>query len=105
MIAAGEKFSGCIRKYVKELAFPVPAAKAQLRYALLGRDAGFIGAAGCARLWLSKRPNSERGVAAGASCNLELFRVVQRLMPKREKSQESALRRLDCVVSGGYHLG
>jgi glucokinase len=54
MIAAGESFLERIRKYVKELAFPVPAAKAQLRYALLGSDAGFIGAAGCARLLMAK---------------------------------------------------
>jgi glucokinase len=31
------------------LAFPVPAAKTQVRYAQLGSDAGFIGAAACAR--------------------------------------------------------
>ena len=31
------------------LAFPVPAASTQFRYALLGGDAGFIGAAACAR--------------------------------------------------------
>jgi glucokinase len=54
MIAAGDKFLECIRKYVKELAFPVPAQKAQLRYALLGSDAGFIGAAACARLLISR---------------------------------------------------
>jgi glucokinase len=54
MIAAGDSFLERIRKYVRELAFPVPAAKAQLRYALLGSDAGFIGAAGCARLLMAK---------------------------------------------------
>jgi glucokinase len=54
MIAAGDEFLERIRKYVKELAFPVPAEKAQLRYALLGSDAGFIGAAGCARLLMRR---------------------------------------------------
>jgi glucokinase len=49
MIAAGENFLERIRHHVRELAFPVPAAKTQIRYALLGSDAGFIGAAGCAR--------------------------------------------------------
>src|SRR6516162_1460585 len=53
MIAAGENFLERIRKYVKELAFPVPAEKCQLCYAKLGNDAGFIGAAGCARLLTS----------------------------------------------------
>jgi len=49
MIAAGEKFLQQIRHYVKELAFPVPAEKAQICYAELGSDAGFIGAAACGR--------------------------------------------------------
>jgi glucokinase len=49
MIGAGEPFLERIRHHVRELAFPVPAAKTQIRYALLGGDAGFIGAAACAR--------------------------------------------------------
>jgi glucokinase len=52
MIAAGDNLLERIRRHVKELAFPVPAAKTQIRYSQLGTDAGFIGAAGCARqLW------------------------------------------------------
>lgn len=49
MIAAGEPFIERIRFHVKQLAFPVPAAKTQIRYAELGNDAGFIGAAACGR--------------------------------------------------------
>lgn len=49
MIAAGESFLNKIRKYVKENALPVPAAETTITYAKLGTDAGFIGAAGCAR--------------------------------------------------------
>jgi glucokinase len=49
MIAAGESFLDRIRHFVRQLAFPVPAEKAQLRYAQLGSDAGFIGAAACGR--------------------------------------------------------
>lgn len=49
MVAAGASFLERIRYHVKQLAFPVPAAKTQIRYAQLGSDAGFIGAAGCAR--------------------------------------------------------
>ncbi len=49
MIAAGEGFLERIRKHVRALALPVPAAKAQIRYAQLGSDAGFIGAAACGR--------------------------------------------------------
>ncbi len=49
MIAAGEPFLERIRHHVREMAFPVPAAKTQVRYAQLGSDAGFIGAAACAR--------------------------------------------------------
>jgi glucokinase len=50
MIAAGEKFLDQIRTEIQKLAFPVPAAKTRIEYAQLGGDAGFIGAAGCARL-------------------------------------------------------
>jgi glucokinase len=49
MIAAGDGFLERIRKHVRRLAFPVPAEKAQIRYAKLGSDAGFFGAAACAR--------------------------------------------------------
>jgi glucokinase len=49
MIAAGEGFLERIRHHVRELAFPVPAERTQIRYAQLGADAGFIGAAACAR--------------------------------------------------------
>ena len=49
MIAAGEGFLNRIRHHVQELAFPVPAEKTEIRYALLGSDAGFIGAAACGR--------------------------------------------------------
>lgn len=50
MIAAGPEFLERIRQFVRQLAFPVPAERAQLRYAQLGNDAGFIGAAAGARL-------------------------------------------------------
>ena len=49
MIAAGEMFLDRIRKFIKELAFPVPAEKTTICYAQLGSDAGFIGAAACGR--------------------------------------------------------
>jgi glucokinase len=49
MIAAGESFLERIRWHVKRLAFPVPAQKTQILYAQLESDAGFIGAAACAR--------------------------------------------------------
>ncbi len=49
MIAAGEPFLERIRHHVSELAMPVPAARTQVCYAQLGGDAGFIGAAACAR--------------------------------------------------------
>jgi glucokinase len=56
MIAAGDRFLERIRHHVRALAFPVPAARTEIRYALLGADAGFIGAAGCARQLLSGTP-------------------------------------------------
>jgi glucokinase len=49
MIAAGDEFLQSIRRYVQELAFPVPAERTEIRFAQLGSDAGFIGAAACAR--------------------------------------------------------
>jgi glucokinase len=50
MIAAGQRFLDDIRVDIRRLAFPVPAARTSVRYAELGGEAGFIGAAGCARL-------------------------------------------------------
>lgn len=49
MIAAGEPFLNDIRADIKGMAFPIPAARTRIEYAQLGGDAGFIGAAGCAR--------------------------------------------------------
>jgi glucokinase len=49
MTAAGETFLERIKHYIHELAFPVPAARTLIRYAQLGSDSGFIGAAACAR--------------------------------------------------------
>ncbi|MFO0954857.1 MAG: ROK family protein [Isosphaeraceae bacterium] len=49
MIAAGEPFLEMIRAGIKQMAFPIPAAKTRILYAELGGDAGFIGAACCAR--------------------------------------------------------
>jgi glucokinase len=55
MIAAGKPLLDRIRRFVKELAFPVPAKKTKICYAQLGGDAGFIGAAACGRqLFLRK---------------------------------------------------
>jgi glucokinase len=49
MIAAGQAFLDDVRRDIKDMAFPVPAARTRIEYAHLGSDAGFIGAAGCAR--------------------------------------------------------
>jgi glucokinase len=46
----GRRFIEEIRNEVKKRAFPIPAAKTMIEYASLGGDAGYIGAAGCARL-------------------------------------------------------
>jgi glucokinase len=52
MIAAGRSFLEDIRSDVRAMAFPIPAARTRIEYAELAGDAGFIGAAGCARLSL-----------------------------------------------------
>ncbi|MCS6977301.1 MAG: ROK family protein [Gemmatales bacterium] len=49
MIAAGEEFLDRIRHHIRRMAFPVPAERTAVCYAKLGTDAGFIGAAACAR--------------------------------------------------------
>jgi glucokinase len=56
MIAAGAPFLQRIRKFVNELAFPVPAERTTICYAKLGSDAGYTGAAACGRqLFLRKK--------------------------------------------------
>lgn len=60
MIAAGEGFLERIRKHIRELAFPVPAEKTKVVYASLGSDAGYIGAAGCARQLYHRQNNSAK---------------------------------------------
>jgi glucokinase len=45
----GRRFLEVIREEVQKRAFPIPAAKTKLNFASLGSDAGYIGAAGCAR--------------------------------------------------------
>jgi glucokinase len=49
MVAAGEPFLAKIREYIHRYGLSYPAAKVQVRYATLGSDAGFIGAAACAK--------------------------------------------------------
>ncbi len=46
----GRRFLQRIREGVREKAFPVPAAHVQIRFATLGGAAGYIGAAGIARV-------------------------------------------------------
>ena len=57
MIAAGTPFLDEIRAEVRRIAFPVPAAQTRIEYAELGSDAGFIGAAGCARMVFGLPPS------------------------------------------------
>ncbi|MGL5095807.1 MAG: ROK family protein, partial [Planctomycetia bacterium] len=57
MISAGPSFLQRIRHYIRENALPVPGAKTSVVYAQLGTDAGFIGAAGCARIKFATSPS------------------------------------------------
>jgi glucokinase len=50
MVAAGDPFLAKIKEYVSRFGLSYPASKVQVRFATLGSDAGFIGAAGVARL-------------------------------------------------------
>ena len=56
MSSAGSEFIEMIRAGVRRMALPLPAAKTAIDYATLGGDAGYIGAAGCARM--AHRPES-----------------------------------------------
>jgi glucokinase len=55
MAEAGEPFRGRIEEYVKRFGLPHPAKSVQIALAKLGSDAGFIGAAGCARMLVGKK--------------------------------------------------
>jgi glucokinase len=50
MAEAGEPFRAAIEGYVTRFGLPHPAKSVKITLASLGSDAGFIGAAGCARL-------------------------------------------------------
>jgi glucokinase len=54
MTAAGEPFLDRIKHFIRELAFPIPAERTVVQYSQLGADAGFIGAAACARQLVRK---------------------------------------------------
>jgi glucokinase len=54
----GRRFLSEIQNEVKKRAFPVPYARTRIEYATLGNDAGYIGAAGCARLATRDNVNS-----------------------------------------------
>jgi len=56
MIGAGESFLERIRHHVRQMAFPVLAANTKIGYAQLGGEAGFIGAAACARALVRGSP-------------------------------------------------
>ncbi len=47
--AVGRAFLERVRQEVRARAFPIPARRTIIEYASLGADAGFIGAAGCAK--------------------------------------------------------
>jgi glucokinase len=50
MVKAGEWFRSKIDTYVRQYGLPFPTKTVKVAFASLGSDAGFIGAAGCARL-------------------------------------------------------
>ncbi len=55
MVAAGEWFRLKIDTYVKPYGLPFPTKSVKIAFASLGSDAGFIGAAGCARMLVQKK--------------------------------------------------
>jgi glucokinase len=55
MVASGEWFREKIESYVKRFGLPFPTKSVKIAFASLGSDAGFIGAAGCARQLVQKK--------------------------------------------------
>ncbi|MFO0805836.1 MAG: ROK family protein [Gemmataceae bacterium] len=55
MVGSGEWFRALIDGHIRRFGLPHPAKKVKVKFASLGSDAGYIGAAGCARLAM-KRP-------------------------------------------------
>ena len=62
----GRRFLQRIKDEVLARAFPIPAAKTRIDYAMLGGDAGYIGAAGCARQRFTGKTPSGSGTGASA---------------------------------------
>ena len=58
MVAAGEPFLAAIRANVHLYALDYPAERVQIRYATLGSDAGFIGAAATAKALADRRADA-----------------------------------------------
>jgi glucokinase len=55
MAESGEPFRGKIEDSVKRFGLPFPSKSVKIALAKLGADAGFIGAAGCARMLVQKK--------------------------------------------------
>lgn len=55
MVGSGEWFRALIDGYVRRFGLPHPAKSVKVKFASLGSDAGFIGAAGCARLAMKNK--------------------------------------------------
>lgn len=58
----GRRFLEKVREEVRAHTFPIPAERTRIEYATLGKDAGYIGAAGCVRAALHGTETGE-GVA------------------------------------------
>lgn len=62
----GRKFLQRVKDEVQARAFPIPAAMTRIDYASLGGDAGYIGAAGCARQRFTGKTPSGTGTGTSA---------------------------------------
>ncbi len=65
----GRRFLQRIKDEIKARAFPIPAANTRVDFASLGGDAGFIGAAGCARQrFTGKTPSGSASTSTAYAC-------------------------------------
>ena len=70
----GRRFLHGVRVEVKRRAFATPAARTRIEFAKLGADAGFIGAAGYAKLKIGSEANNKHGVSSHDERLVEICR-------------------------------
>ena len=93
--AVGRRFIEQVRSVVRKHAFPIPAQRTVIDFASLGSDAGYIGAAGIARLEYHKR-QADAHISREQTC----YPVMRRKTPKVALRDQVWSRLRDCYCCG-----